>query len=46
MNSLYSKNVNKSIASTHEQKITGTQLSPNTRYLVYQPRLTDAIVLT
>ena len=24
-------------------KITGTRFSPNTRYLVYQPRLTDAM---
>ena len=27
------------------KKITGTWLSPNTRYLVYQPRLTDAIIV-
>ena len=27
------------------KKITGTRLSPNTRYLVYQPRLTDAIIV-
>ena len=26
------------------KKITGTRLSPNTRYLVYQPRLTDALI--
>ena len=25
--------------------ITGIRLSPNTRYLVYQPRLTDAIIV-
>ena len=27
------------------KKITGTRLSPNTRYLVYQPRLTDALIV-
>ena len=27
------------------KKITGTRLSPNTRYLVYRPRLTDAIIV-
>ena len=39
---LYLKAVNKSIASNDGQKITGIRLSPNTRYLVYQSRLTDA----
>ena len=27
------------------KKITGIRLSPNTRYLVYQPRLTDALIV-
>ena len=27
------------------KKITGTRLSPNTRYLICQPRLTDAIIV-
>ena len=46
MNKLYSKSVNRSIASTHGQKNNGySAFIPNTRYLVYQPRLTDAIIV-
>ena len=45
--SLYSKPVNKSIAFHYGQKNNGySAFIPNTRYLVYLPRLTDAIVLT
>ena len=42
---LYLKAVNKSIAFRDGKKITGIRLSPNTRYLVYQPRLTDALIV-
>ena len=42
---LYLKAVNKSIAFRDGKKITGILLSPNTRYLVYQPRLTDALIV-
>ncbi len=38
----YKKNMNKSNIFTEGRKITGTRLSPNTRYFVYQPCLTDA----
>lgn len=44
--SLYSKPVNKSIAFHYGQKNNGySAFIPNTRYLVYQPRLTDAIIV-
>ena len=44
--SLYSKPMNKSIALHYGQKNNGySAFIPNTRYLVYQPRLTDAIIV-
>ncbi len=44
--SLYSKPVNISIAFHYGQKNNGySAFIPNTRYLVYQPRLTDAIIV-
>ena len=42
---LYLKAVNKSIAFRDSKKITGIWLSPDTRYFVAQPCLTDAIVV-
>ena len=44
--SFYSKPVNKSIAFHYGQKNNGySAFIPNTRYLVYQPRLTDALIV-